>query len=171
MEAQKLFLEILKQKPDSKMYMQGLAGVYQYMDMTSEYEVLNKIISDGASFTTFEPRLLAYNEALKKTETITDNSSSTPVPLEPAQLVIRVDSFIDGNNNKVIDAGESFAVRFTIANKGKGDAYSIRIRLSEQQGYDQYFDGPRDWMEEICLPEHLKNIPSDIWLKRKCLQP
>lgn len=144
MEAQKLFLEILKQKPDSKMYMQGLAGVYQYMDMTSEYEVLNKIISDGASFTTFEPRLLAYNEALKKTETITDNSSSTPVPLEPAQLVIRVDSFIDGNNNKVIDAGESFAVRFTIANKGKGDAYSIRIRLSEQQGYDQYFDGPRE---------------------------
>ena len=144
LEAQKLFLEILKQMPDSKIYMQGLAGVYQYMDMTSEYDVLSKIISDGASFNTFEPRLLAYNESLKKTEHITDNSTSTPVPMDPAQLVIRVDSFIDGNNNRVIDAGESFAVRFTIENKGKGDAYSVRIRLSEQQGYDQYFDGPRE---------------------------
>lgn len=145
-EAQKLFMEILKQKPDSKMYMQGLAEVYQYMDMTSEYEVLNKIIADGASFTTFAPRLLAYNEALKKSQEVTNNASSepTPVVLEPAQLVIRVDSFIDGNNNKVIDAGESFAVKFSIANKGKGDAYSVRIRLSEQQGYDQYFEGPRE---------------------------
>ena len=144
LEAQKLFLLILKQKPESKIYMQGLAGVYQYMDMNSEYEVLNKIIADGASFTTFEPRLMAYNEALKKVENVTDNTSSTPVPLDPAQLVIRVDSFIDGNNNRVIDAGESFAVKFTIENKGKGDAYSIRLRLSEQQGYDQYFEGPRE---------------------------
>ena len=87
---------------------------------------------------------MAYNEALKKVENVTDNTSSTPVPLDPAQLVIRVDSFIDGNNNRVIDAGESFAVKFTIENKGKGDAYSIRLRLSEQQGYDQYFEGPRE---------------------------
>lgn len=48
--------------------MQGLAGVYQYMDMKSEYEVLMKIITDGASYTSFPSRLLAYNEALKKTE-------------------------------------------------------------------------------------------------------
>ena len=67
-----------------------------------------------------------------------------PVPLEPAQLGIRVDSFMDGNNNKVIDAGESFAVEFTIENRGKGDAYNIRLRFSEQQGYDEYFDGPRE---------------------------
>lgn len=136
LEAQKLFLLILEQQPNSKMYMQGLAGVYQYMDMTSEYEVLNKIIADGDSFTSFEPKLLAYNEALKNVENVAENTSSTPIPLDPAQLVIKVDSFIDGNNNKIIDAGESFAVRFTVENKGKGDAYSIRLRLSEQQGYD-----------------------------------
>lgn len=35
--------------------MQGLAGVYQYMDMKSEYEVLMKIITDGASYTSFHP--------------------------------------------------------------------------------------------------------------------
>ena len=87
---------------------------------------------------------MAYNEELKKTENVVQEQSTVPVPVEPAMLVIRVDSFIDGNNNKVIDAGESFAVQFTVENKGKGDAYNIRLRLSEQQGYDQYFEGPRE---------------------------
>lgn len=66
------------------------------------------------------------------------------MPIEPAMLVIKVDQFTDANNNKVIDAGESFAIRFTIENQGKGDAYNVRLRLAEQQGYDQYFDGPRE---------------------------
>ena len=69
---------------------------------------------------------------------------AVPVPIEPAMLVIKVDQFTDANNNKVIDAGESFAIRFTIENQGKGDAYNVRLRLAEQQGYDQYFDGPRE---------------------------
>ena len=47
-------------------------------------------------------------------------------------------------NNQVIDAGDRFAIRFTIENQGKGDAYNVRLRLAEQQGYDQYFDGPRE---------------------------
>ena len=135
---------LLDAKPSSKMYMQGLAGVYQYMDMKAEYEVLTKLIADGASYTLFPSRLLAYNEALKKAEGVAQQQESVPVPVEPAMLVIHVDSFIDGNNNKVIDAGESFAVQFTIANNGQGDAYNIRLRLSEQQGYDEYFDGPRE---------------------------
>ena len=88
--------------------------------------------------------MLAYNEALKKTEGVAQQQESAPVPVEPAMLVIHVDSFIDGNNNKVIDAGESFAVQFSVENKGQGDAYNIRLRLSEQQGYDEYFDGPRE---------------------------
>ncbi len=50
-------------------------------------------------------------------------------PVEPAMLVIHVDSFIDGNN-KVIDAGESFAVQFSVENKGQVDVYNIRLRLS-----------------------------------------
>ena len=138
--------------------MQGLAGVYQYMDMKSEYEVLMKIITDGASYTSFPSRLLAYNEALKKTEGVAQQQESAPVPVEPAMLVIHVDSFIDGNNNKVIDAGESFAVQFSVENKGQGDAYNIRLRLSEQQGYDEYFDGPREFPQE-----HRSNTLSVIW--------
>ena len=144
LDAKDLFLKILEKEPSSKMYMQGLAGVYQYMDMKAEYEVLTKLIADGASYTLFPSRLLAYNEALKKAEGVAQQQESVPVPVEPAMLVIHVDSFIDGNNNKVIDAGESFAVQFTIANNGQGDAYNIRLRLSEQQGYDEYFDGPRE---------------------------
>lgn len=144
MDAKDLFLKILDREPASKLYMQGLAGVYQYMDMKSEYEVLNKIVADGASYTSFPSRLATYNEALKKTQNVAEQQSSVPVPVDPAMLVIRVDSFIDANHNKVIDAGESFAIQFSIQNKGKGDAYSIRLRLSEQQGYDQYFDGPRE---------------------------
>lgn len=144
LDAKDLFLKILEKEPTSKMYMQGLAGVYQYMDMKAEYEVLMKIVTDGASYTAFPSRLMAYNEALKKTEGVAQQQESVPVPVEPAMLVIRVDSFMDGNHNKVIDAGESFAVQFTIENKGQGDAYNIRLRLSEQQGYDEYFDGPRE---------------------------
>lgn len=145
LEAKDLFLKILEKEPTSKKYMQGLAGVYQYMDMKPEYEVLSKIIADGASYTTFPDRLTAYNEALKKAPAAdaTDNAP-IPMPLEPAQLVIVIDSFMDGNNNKVIDAGESFAIQFTIENRGKGDAYNIRLRFSEQQGYDDFFDGPRE---------------------------
>ncbi len=144
LDAKDLFLKILEKDPSSKLYMQGLAGVYQYMDMKAEYEVLNKIIEDGASYTSFPGRLLAYNGSLKNTENVAQEQPSVPVPVDPAMLVIRVDSFIDANNNKVIDAGESFAVQFTVENKGKGDAYNIRLRLSEQQGYDQYFEGPRE---------------------------
>ena len=144
LDAKDLFLKILEKDPTSKQYMQGLAGVYQYMDMKPEYEVLSKIIEDGASYTSFPSRLLAYNEALKKDQSVTQQQESAPVPVEPAMLVMHIDSFMDGNNNQIIDAGESFAVQFTIENKGKGDAYNLRLRLSEQQGFDQYFDGPRE---------------------------
>lgn len=145
MDAKDLFLKILAKEPTSKMYMQGLAGVYQYMDMKAEYEVLSKIIAEGDSYTSFPAKLTAYNEANKQAQAAQpETADATPVPVEPAMLVIRVDSFIDANNNKVIDAGESFAVQFAIENKGKGDAYNIRLRLSEQQGFDEYFDGPRE---------------------------
>ena len=144
LDAKDQFLKILEKEPASKMYMQGLAGVYQYMDMKAEYEVLMKIITDGASYASFPSRLMAYNEALKKTEAVAQQQESAPVPVDPAMLVIRVDSFMDGNKNKVIDAGESFAIQFTIENKGQGDAYNLRLRLSEQQGFDEFFDGPRE---------------------------
>ncbi|MDR0657912.1 MAG: caspase family protein [Mediterranea sp.] len=144
LDAKDLFLKILEEDPSSVKFMQGLAGVYEYMDMKAEYEVLTKIIADGASYASFPSRLLAYNEALKETKAVAQQEENIPVPVEAAMLVIRVDSFIDNNMNKVIDAGESFAVQFTVENKGAGDAYNLRLRLSEQQGYDEYFDGPRE---------------------------
>lgn len=145
MEAQDLFQEILKKEPTAQKYMMGLAGVYDFMGMKNESAVLKKIIEDGASYETFPTRLQAYKEALKQNEsTAPQNGTAPPVPVNPPLLVIRVDSFIDSDQNRVIDAGESFALMFTIENQGKGDAYDLRIRLSEQQGFDQYFDGPRE---------------------------
>jgi tetratricopeptide (TPR) repeat protein len=142
LDAKDLFLKILETDPSSAKFMQGLAGVYEYMGMKAEHEVLTKIIADGASYTSFPARLMAYHEAQKETKAMTQDS--IPVPVEPPMLVIRVDSFMDANMNQVIDAGESFAVQFTIENKGTGDAYNLRLRLSEQQGYDEHFDGPRE---------------------------
>lgn len=146
LEAQDLFLKILEKEPTSQKYMQGLAGVYEFMGLKAESEVVMAIIKDGGSYETFPARLEVYKKTLAETEgaAVAETGEKAPVPVDPAQLVIRVDSFIDGNNNRVIDAGESFAIQFTIENRGKGDAYDLRIRLSEQQGYDQYFDGPRE---------------------------
>lgn len=146
LDAKDLFIEILEKQPTSTKYMQGLAGVYQYMDMKSEYEVLAKMIEEGTSYAQFSSRLAAYNQemAAQQVQGVATPEEAAPVPVDPAMLVIRVDSFIDGNNNKVIDAGESFAVQFTIENKGLGDAYNLRLRLSEQQGFDEYFEGPRE---------------------------
>jgi uncharacterized repeat protein (TIGR01451 family) len=125
--------------------MMGLANIYQSMEMESEYQVLSRIINDGVDFTQFQSRLAAYNEAQQKAPTQQlANAGNAPMPMNPARLVIRIDEFSDANQNKIIDAGESFAIRFTIQNQGEGDAYDVRIRLSEQQGLDQFFDGAKE---------------------------
>ncbi|MDR2087235.1 MAG: caspase family protein [Dysgonamonadaceae bacterium] len=146
LEAKDLFLKILEKNPTSKQYMTGLASVYQYMDMLPEYTVLSQIITDGVDFGQFTDRLTAYNEAQQKSpeQPQAPNNTFVPRPTNPAQLTIRIDEFSDGNENKVIDAGEVFAVTFTIQNQGQGDAYNVRIRLSEQQGLDTFFDGAKE---------------------------
>ena len=48
--------------------------------------------------------------------------------------------FQDANGNKVIDAGERFDIHFTIRNEGQGDAYNLRLRLYEEQGYETFFE-------------------------------
>lgn len=145
-DAKGLFEKILTIQPTSKKYMAGLVNVYKYTRQDAEMEVLSKMLEEGVPFTQFQSRLLAYNEEKAKTEAnkplVADNG--IPMPTDPPALVIRVDSFIDGNANKVIDAGESFALQFTIENKGLGDAYNLRLRLSEEAGLDEYFDGPRE---------------------------
>ena len=145
-EAQKLFLQILEKQPTSLQYMQGLAGVYQYLNLTPEYETLSKIINEKGSFDSFPEQLAEYRSHLveKPAPLAQVKTDTVPVPVSPAKLVIHIDDFSDGNQNKVIDAGESFAITFTIENQGQGDAFGTRIRLSEQQGFDQYFDGAKE---------------------------
>lgn len=144
LDAKDLFLKILKIDPTATMYMQGLAGVYDFLGDKERYTVLTQILADGASFDTFQERFDKFMAENNKPVQPQPDAAPVPVPLEPAMLVIRVDSFMDSNNNRVIDAGESFAVQFTIENRGKGDAYNLRLRFSEQQGYDEYLDGPRE---------------------------
>ena len=148
-DAQDLFLKILEIEPTSKAYIQGLSGVYKYMGMDAESEVLAGIAADGASYESFPARLEAYRAAHPDNDVTpvgggAADDEPVPVPIDPAKLVINVDQFADANDNRVIDAGESFSVKFTISNIGKGDAYNVRIRLSEQQGFDTYFEGPRE---------------------------
>ncbi|MCD8044354.1 MAG: caspase family protein [Tannerellaceae bacterium] len=144
LESQDLFLKILAKEPQSTQYMQGLLSVYQYMDMTAEYDVLKQILDQNGSYNNFESLLAAYKSE-QQNRTIADQpATAVPVPVNPAQLVIQVDEFSDNNNNRLIDAGEGFAIRFTLRNTGEGDAYNVRVRLSEQQGLEQYFEGPRE---------------------------
>ena len=145
LSAKDLFLQILQKEPNSIKYMQGLAGVYQYMDMKPEYEVLTAMIDEKVPYTAFQSRLATYNEVHSQISG-TDNQTfvAASKPQEAPKLVINIDNFLDSDENKVIDAGESFSVQFTVQNKGQGDAYNLRLRLSEQQGYDEFFDGPRE---------------------------
>jgi uncharacterized caspase-like protein len=62
--------------------------------------------------------------------------SKIPKPSAPAQLNVSSISFSDqlGNNNKALDAGETGEMKFTISNKGKGDAYGLTVRLKQEEG-------------------------------------
>lgn len=55
--------------------------------------------------------------SLKKTENVAQGSRLFGSGRSGYAGDTCVDSFIDGNNNKVIDAGESFAVQFTVENQ------------------------------------------------------
>ena len=85
------------------------------------------------------------------------------MPVEPAMLVIHVDSFIDGNNNKVIDAGESFAVQFSVENKGQGDAYKSASVFPNNRDMMNISTVPVSWMVVIFPQEHRSNTLSVIW--------
>lgn len=100
MEAKELFLKILDQQPTSKLYMQGLSGVYGYMEMNTEKEVLDALIAEGGSYANFPTRLRArQSELARQTQGTKRGEEAAPVPVEPAQLVLRVDEFIDANHN------------------------------------------------------------------------
>ncbi len=59
--------------------------------------------------------------------------SKIPKPTAPANLVISDITFSDkkGNNNNILDADENAEIKFTISNRGNGDAYSLLMDIQE----------------------------------------
>lgn len=70
---------------------------------------------------------------------------------QPAERLCSATTYLRGSHSEV-----SCIARFLLQlseclyrytkheNRGKGDAYNLRLRFSEQQGYDEYFEGPRE---------------------------
>lgn len=146
MGAKDLFEKILEQKPSEKEYMVGLAGIYQYLRKEAEANVLLTMIDKKMSYDNFPSQLAEYNMIHGRNAINESGELMATAPLKAPKLVICMDttSFIDANGNKVIDANERFDIRFAIRNEGEGDAYNLRLRLSEEQGYETYFDGIRE---------------------------
>jgi hypothetical protein len=59
--------------------------------------------------------------------------NTIPRPKAPANLIIYDVSFNDdeGNKNKILDAEENAEIKFTIENKGQGDAYAIFAQIED----------------------------------------
>lgn len=144
--AKDLFLKVLEKEPANIKFMQGLAEIYTYLGMKAESEVLAGMVKDRASYKTFASRLATYNEVHGQQLFASNGEMSAAVPIKSPKLVISMDEngFQDANGNKVIDAGERFDIHFTIRNEGQGDAYNLRLRLYEEQGYETFFDGARE---------------------------
>lgn len=145
--AKDLFEKILEQEPTAFEYMKGLANVYLYLEQKAEAEVLTAMATERVSYPAFKSRLATYNEVHGE-QLLASNGEqlSTPKPIKAPKLIIQTDStsIQDANGNHIIDAGERFDVHFTIRNDGEGDAYNLRIRLSEEQGYESFFGGIRE---------------------------
>lgn len=62
--------------------------------------------------------------------------SKIPKPINPAELIISDVVFSDesGNQDFNLDANEKSEIRFILTNKGKGDAYSILLKVEELSG-------------------------------------
>lgn len=87
---------------------------------------------------------------------------AVPVPIEPAMLAIKVDQFTDANNNKVIDAGESFAIRFTIENQGKEMPTMYGFAWLNSRAMISILTALVNWTVVILLPGSLRNTLSVI---------
>ncbi|MEI6749714.1 MAG: caspase family protein [Bacteroidota bacterium] len=59
--------------------------------------------------------------------------SKIPKPTAPAYLIVSAINFSDrhGNNNQLLDANENAEIKFTLSNKGKGDAYNLVAKINE----------------------------------------
>ncbi len=143
-EAQFQLQQFLVQKPTDERCMIGLANTYKFLGMTAESEVLFSMIQAGENYAAFDGRLVAYNEAMMRASQSNNGAQDIPIPINPPMLTFSNVDLITANNDKIINAGESIKIKFTLNNSGLGDAYNIRLRISEQNGYDQYFDGTKE---------------------------
>ncbi len=145
MDAKNQLQQVLAVQPHDKTCMKGLATSFYLLNMPAESEVLLKMIEEGESYDSFDSRLIAYNASmLQQQNPAAAAGIAAPVPVNPPQLAIIVNEITDGNRNGIIDAGEAFIIRYTISNSGSGDAFNLRLRFSEENGYDQYFDGLKE---------------------------
>ncbi len=146
LNAKDLFEKILEKRPSETDYMVGLASIYQYLQKDAEANVLLSMVENKMPYDNFASQLAEYNLIHGNKATNEAGDMAVAAPLKAPKLVICVDttSFFDANGNKVIDANERFDIRFSVRNEGEGDAYNLRLRLSEEQGYETYFDGIRE---------------------------
>ena len=146
-DAQVLLLKVLEQEPTNRSMMKALAYAYSYGGKESEGKVLKAMADEGTSYDNFSARLAAYNEVhSQEANALGKEKLVTKKPLVAPELFIGSVRLLDGEGNekKIIEAGERHKIEFTIQNKGKGEAYNLRLSLLEEQGYESYFEGAHE---------------------------
>lgn len=145
--AQDLMLKVLEQDPTDRNIMKALAYAYLYGRKETEGKVLMAMVDEGISYDNFQARLVAYNEVhSQELNALGQEQFVSTKPLVAPELMIGAVRLLDGNGaeKKVIEAGERYKIEFTIQNKGKGEAYNLRLSMLEEQGYESYFEGAHE---------------------------
>lgn len=145
--AQFYLFKVLESDPKDMNMMKALAYAYLYGGKETEGKVLMAMVDEGVPYDNFSARLVAYNEVHSQEKTaLGQESIVTNKPLVAPELIIGSVRLLDGNGNekKIIEAGERYKIEFTIQNKGKGEAYNLRLSLMEEQGYEYYFEGAHE---------------------------
>lgn len=146
-DAQDLMLKVLEQEPTDRNMMKALAYAYLYGGKETEGKVLKAMVDEGISYDNFQARLVAYNEVhAQEANALGQEQLVTKKPLVAPELVIGSVRLLDGNGNEkqVIEAGERYKIEFVVQNRGKGEAYNLRLSLLEEQGYESYFEGAHE---------------------------
>lgn len=75
-----------------------------------------------------------FKDGLKVVNQGAIEPATPPKPKAPADLVISNITFTDnkGNDNKLLDANENAEIKFTVSNRGKGEAYSLVAKIKEK---------------------------------------
>lgn len=142
--AQDLMLKYLKREPTDRSMMSALAYAYLYGGKETEGKVLKAMVDEGISYDNFQARLVAYNEVhSQELNALGQEQFVSKKPLVAPELMIGAVRLLGGNGleKNVIEAGERYKIEFTIQNKGKGEAYNLRLSMMEEQGNESFFEG------------------------------